>query len=392
MTNEPTHSPLGASSAKRWMECPGSVSLFKAFGEDEDESTYAAEGTLAHKMAELCIKYGWNARDLAGRTDVGPEEASFPAEFDFDAVQVYVDFCRSKITQDTEVFIEYRIGGLELTRPHPSFYGTLDFCAHDPRTKIVIADLKFGAGIPVEVEKNPQQMYYAFGFVLEHPDIPDDMPVELNIVQPRIPWDRPIKTWTVTAGELRKWGTEVLLPGMDAALVEPDLKAGEWCRFCPRKLQCPLLQGMFKVAATIGTERIPTLQSPALGQEWLLIDAVKMYLRAVEAEAFKRLNLGQDIEGVKLVDKRSVRVWKEGATEVMLMLLGEEAYNPPELKSPPELEKLGGAAKDVVKEWAYYPKTGYTVAAATDRKPGVKVETPAETFANIIAGMEQDNG
>lgn len=379
---EPAHSPLGASSAKRWMNCPGSISLFHAVTKEEDESEYAAEGTIAHKIAELCLKNGYSTEDfLLPRLGVG-----VPKDFEFAAVQSYVDFCRSKITKDTEVFIEYHVGAEEALRPHPDFYGTLDFGAHDPNTKLVLVDLKFGAGISVSAWENPQQMYYAFGFVLEHPDIPDDFPVEINIFQPRIGWEDPVRTYDTTAGALREWGYEVLLPAMGDAASIPDLKAGEWCRFCPRRIQCPLLQGMFKVAATIGVGNVPKLQDAALGQEWAQIDAVKMYIKAVESEAYKRLSTGREIEGLKLVDQRSRRVWKDGAVEIMELTLGDEAFNPCELRSPAELEKLGGVAKDVTKEWAYFPKTGYTVAASSDPKPAVKVETPEDTFSHLLNG------
>lgn len=366
------------------MNCPGSISLFHAVTTEEDESEYAAEGTIAHRIAELCLARGYNADDfMLPRLDV-----VVPEGFEFAAVQAYIDFCRSKVTKDTEVFIEYHVGAEEALRPHPDFYGTLDFAAHDPNKSLVLVDLKFGAGVSVQAHENPQQMYYAFGFVLEHPDIPNDFPVEINIFQPRIGWEDPVRTYNTTAGALRKWGHETLLPAMGDAVSMPDLKAGEWCRFCPRRVQCPLLQGMFKVAATMGVDSIPQLQTPALGQEWLQIEAVKIYIKAVEIETYRRLSLGQEVEGTKLIEKRSIRVWKPGATDVMELTLGDEAFNPRELRSPAELEKLGGIAKDVTKEWAYFPKTGYTVAAASDPKPAVKVETPAETFAHIIAGIE----
>ena len=49
------HARLSASGAKRWMECPPSVKLEEQF--EDKGSEYAREGTLAHELAELMIKY-----------------------------------------------------------------------------------------------------------------------------------------------------------------------------------------------------------------------------------------------------------------------------------------------------------------------------------------------
>ena len=50
------HALLSASGAYRWLNCPGSARLEDKF--EDEPSVYAAEGTLAHEMAELkIIKY-----------------------------------------------------------------------------------------------------------------------------------------------------------------------------------------------------------------------------------------------------------------------------------------------------------------------------------------------
>jgi hypothetical protein len=57
------------------------------------------------------------------------------------------------------------------------------------------------------------------------------------------------------------------------------------------------------------------------------------------------------------------------------------------MKSPAELEKLSPAAKAFVKEHAYHPDTGLTVAAWDDPKPAVKVQTTTETFGAALKAL-----
>lgn len=57
MTEQPKHSRFGGSSASRWMACPGSVVLCDQMPKQET-SVWAAEGTLAHALAEHCLTNG----------------------------------------------------------------------------------------------------------------------------------------------------------------------------------------------------------------------------------------------------------------------------------------------------------------------------------------------
>lgn len=59
MPTPKNHAVLSASSAHRWLNCPGSVSLTKDMPDTKSE--YAEEGRLAHAVAELKLrKNSWN--------------------------------------------------------------------------------------------------------------------------------------------------------------------------------------------------------------------------------------------------------------------------------------------------------------------------------------------
>lgn len=384
MTQDIGHSPLGASGAARWMACGGSIELAKEVAEYDDYSVdpaYRVEGSAAHHVAAHCVAHGSDTWEISDRI----YEGVHVDKLELECIQTYVDYCRQVAKEDDHVFIEHAIGEKEADRPHPAFYGTVDFAVFNAE-RLHIVDFKYGAGVVVDVKRNKQCMYYAYGILRdierEHDQLDPDFPVKITIIQPRTFEDNPIKVWDTTAGEIFEWAREELLPKMrnpGTAFV-----AGEHCRFCPAKIACPLLKGMFQVAATVNTKWVKSANAVGLGQEWLQIAPVKMYIKALEEEAFNRLNAGVEVPGIKLVQKKAHRVWKSGATEVFQKEFGDLALTVPELKSPAEMAKLGKSADERVKEWAYVPTTGYTVAAASDDKPGIKMKTAQETFANVV--------
>ncbi len=381
MTEErPAHSPLGASSAERWMNCPGSVALIKelAIVEETDEPDYRKEGTAAHEALAQCLATTKEAWEVVGQkyndVEVTPEMAT--------AIQVFIDEATPLIGGARQVYIEHGISA----PIHPLFYGTVDFAVqHGIAGRLLdVLDFKYGQGVFVEVENNPQIMYYAYGILLLHPEVET---VRLAIVQPRIVYAPPIREWTVSADTIRAWATETLAPAMVRTQLDHTLDAGPWCRFCPAKLVCPLLTSLFKAAATHDPKEVVSSTNEALGRSYQFVPAVKHYLKALEDETYRRLNLSMDVPGTKLVPKKANRAWKADAKDVFTTRFGTEAMTEPGLKSPAEMEKISRAAKELVHEYAFTPQTGLTVALADDNRPAVKVQRPTEAFAGVLANL-----
>ena len=174
----PAHSPLGASGAERWMNCPGSVALLKDLHieEDSDEPEYRSLGTSAHKLADECLKTSRDAWELIN-VEMGKHPVDGPMS---SAVQVYLDEI-ARIKAENPGGKEYHEYGIDAPDFHPDFYGTLDW-GYVVGSKMWIRDYKHGEGVAVEVEDNPQIMYYAFGLLRHHPEVAT---VDLGIVQPR---------------------------------------------------------------------------------------------------------------------------------------------------------------------------------------------------------------
>jgi hypothetical protein len=374
--DRPKHSKLGASGAERWMNCPGSTTIVKALNlPQSDEEDYAIEGSACHEAAAECIKRDLEPWEVVGQkfykdTVVTPEMA--------DAIHDYLAFITPLKNEYGTWWCEFAISDPSV---HEDFYGTVDFAAVNEGV-IDVVDFKYGAGITVEAYRNPQLMYYAYGFLLFRPDA---RRVRLSIVQPRAYHEEgPVRTWEISAEELAEWGEKTLVTAMRAALIDETFDAGPWCRFCPAKLVCPLLDGIYKASAQFDPKRYGSMEDAALGRDYNLIQAIKFRIAAVEKEVEKRWMVGREVPFAKLVNKRSNRVWKPGAEPAIIARVGvKDAYTEPKLKTPAAIEEMGKTGKDLATEFAYMPFNGYSIARADDPRMAVKPELAADVFKDV---------
>lgn len=388
MTELPTHSPLGASSAERWMECPGSMTLIRNLGLEGEESSYAAEGTCAHEFAAAALTDGKDAYEYLGQKGYGGFEVTVEMAT---AIQMYLDFCRSLVPkqaysegQEYAFMVERRVHRPEF---HPAFYGTTDF-ALVQGSALHVVDFKYGAGLAVDATENPQLQYYALGILLElqaeNPEWYDKIDaITVTIVQPRAFHEvGPIRGFTISRDTLIGWAYGTLQPAMEQASEDTEhLSAGEHCRFCPAILDCPLVKAMFDELAT--DKEVADMTNDEIGEALEKAPVVKMYVNRLSDEAFRRMNiLGETVPGQKLVAKRSDRVWKEDAEDALVKVFGDEVYER-KLKSPASVEKELPGGADLVKEYAYKPETGLTIAPVADRRSAQKAKKPAETYKDL---------
>lgn len=371
------HSALGASSAERWMNCPGSVELLKQLQLPEsDEEDWRAEGIAAHEAAAVCLREQLEPWELIGTSFHGVTVDAEMAK----ALTVYTNAC-DMLRQPGFTYIEHPVRMSQ----HALGFGTCDFGAYNEAEGLLdITDLKWGVGIFVEVERNPQIMYYGFCKLQEHPGA---RRVRLRIIQPRITWADAIREWEISAEELAEWGETVLIPAMERTSIDNTLDTGSWCRFCPAKLICPVLTGLYGAAAKADPKTIVNLTDDQFGRDYQQRSAVKFYLKAQEAEAMRRLKL-RLVPGIKLIRQKANRVWKPEARDILKARFGLDAYEDPELKSPAQMETLSPDAAEVVKRYAYTPEAGVTVALASDKAPAVTVPSAAETFAKALDNLQ----
>ena len=375
------HSPLGASGAKRWMNCPGSVQLSAGLGDNEDD-TFSGPGQAAHALAEQCIIANVDPWTRIGQ-EMPTDNGTLPVDLEMaTAVQEYISMIRREYPDRNQgnSWVERRFHCPSI---HEYFYGTSDYVyLWDEERALDVTDYKHGAGIIIEVKDNEQCMYYACG-ILEDLGLWDKVDrVKLRIVQPRgFHWDGPIREWSISTADLREWLDGVLVPAMDRALVSRDTKSGEHCRFCPaRSRQCPQiisdmeeLGDMTKDIQAKGGET-KELTNAQLTRFLTLFRVAKIINKAAESTTFNRIQAGQTIKGFKLVNAKSNREFKEGAEAAAVAQFKDHAYVARAIKSPAQIDKLPGG-KDFSDRWAFKPDKGLTLSEGEDTRPAVNTDT-----------------
>lgn len=236
---ERKHALCSASSAERWLECPGSVGLSLTVPEPPT-SPYALEGTKAHEFSEVIlhqwVKGNYTLEDdfLAEKKKENPEMFEYVMQYIYACVEEAMAFDATPTIR-----IEQRLKFDEGMK----MFGTADFIAtglQDGISTGVIVDLKYGKGKKVKTEDNPQLAYYAVA--LRRCSKKSLENVRVRIVQPRI--DCPSTSITFSKADLDLWEQKLTL-GAEQALwmagnaKTPTYKMGSWCWFCPAKPVCP---------------------------------------------------------------------------------------------------------------------------------------------------------
>lgn len=383
MTNV-AHAKLSASGAHRWMNCPGSVALEAQLPEGDRSSPFAAEGTAAHELAERCLRGGTDASEHAG--DV-IEADGFKFEVDdemIENVQQYLDYVRDI---PGKLLVEKRV---DFSPWVPEGFGTADAIILDDDVAHVV-DLKYGKGVKVDAENNPQGMAYALGALHEYGFLFDEIEeFKIVIVQPRMDH---ISEFEITREQLDWWADNELAPAAANALSDDaSFTPGEkQCRFCNAKGACRALaefnlqeacEGFSVVGDDIAPKDIAFLTNEELGDLLPSLDGIAKWIKAVEAHAQGELERGNDVPGYKLVEGRSLRKWAdENDAEAALKrtkLKVADVFTK-KLISPAVAEKLLGKNHKVLAEHVVKPEGKPTIAPSTDKRPALDTN-PANDF------------
>lgn len=187
---------------------------------------------------------------------------------------------------------------------------------------LAVVDFKYGKGVTVSAENNPQMMLYALGAFETFRYIYNIQNVKMTIVQPRI---NNISEYEMSIEELLKWGNEVVKPQAQKAFAgEGEFVEGEHCRFCRAKGVCRFRteKNLKKYEEARSTA---ILSNTELGQVLSKVEGVPEWIKDLEAEALKQILEGNSVEGWKAVEGKSNR--KITDTDKLFDILEEAGFD-----------------------------------------------------------------
>ena len=420
------HARLAPSASERWTSCTASVA---ACGDIKSEgSTYSNEGTVAHDFSEAV---------LTGKIKIEDVPDDFRPH-----VKFYTDFCQSLVTPSAQVMVETQV---------PLFYdtdstGTMDH-AVVTEEQIDVTDLKYGAGVLVEAQDNPQLAIYALSLVRDLQEsgmyaFGPATQINIRIVQPRHHADVPIRLWAISLADLEKFCESIeyaalqIREGMrrinewklhnegdpDLNEVAPALKfspSTDSCRWCPIKGRCearakwltecmdtPEQTGLDLLSLLPDitkedkkAEPIHRVQKAGILPDETLVaifakaKGIRQFLDDVEAHLEEQALRGAPLPGTKIVmGREGNRAWAdEEAADAFLKnqrLKEEQRYNF-KLKSPTQIEEL------LAEKLAASTRTANLFASHITRsaaKPALALESDKRPAISTADGFDNESG
>lgn len=381
------HAVLSPSGASRWMKCTPSARFEMQFA--DSQSSYAAEGTLAHKLAELLIN-----RKL-GKEHLKPYEKKLafivadplyePEMFDYcEDFAIFVVEQFNAAGKHAKIYTETR---LDLTEYIPEGYGTGDVYIISDH-QLIFIDFKYGKGVPVVAEKNSQVMVYALGAVQEANLMYEITKVKIVIHQPRI--DN-ISEWEISVAALQAWAENQLRPAAELAWKgEGEFVPGDHCRFCRGKAQCKAMADYQNELARFAFAPAEKLTPEETAEILARAEDFQNWLAAVETFALSEALKGKHWPGFKLVEGRSKRTYSD--EETVAIKLRAEGYTDDliykkKLLGITEMEKELGKAdfNRHLHTLLIKPPGKPTLVPETDKRPAIDSSAAAAiAFKDVI--------
>ena len=356
---------VGGSTAKRVMNCPGSVALVQKMP-PQPSNKYADEGTLLHNViAEIVM------------SDKHPEEFLHTK---YNDQVLTLDLIDNKLVpalaaldqidpnKEMEIEAETRVGFGDLL---PDVFGSTDLIGRIGKRAVVL-DWKFGDGVAVDAEENSQLMFYAAAAMRTEETkwaFVDVEEIEMVIVQPPA-----VKRWVTTPARIAQFEKDLVKAVKLAQQPNAELKIGDHCRWCAAKPICPQMTGA--VDRALKTQ-LDDLDPPTISAYLKNADMLEQWINDLRALALQMLDSGARLPDYKLVAKRATRQWTdEDKAKVALFAYGltESEVLETSIISPAKAEKVLKKRKQALPDDLVVAiSSGNTLASADDPRPEVMI-------------------
>ncbi|GAK08971.1 DUF2800 domain-containing protein [Geomicrobium sp. JCM 19038] len=383
---ERAHALLSASGSSRWLNCTPSARLEEEF--PDVETSYAREGTLAHEIAELKLrKYYTDSTMTKAEFNklLKPLKENELYQLEMDKhTDSYLEFVKELtlgMKQTPFVAIEKR---LDFSSYVPEGFGTGD-CIIISGQSMYVIDLKYGKGVAVSAENNPQMKLYALGAMNAYGMLYDIQSIYSVVVQPRLSDDASIDV--ISKEDLLTWGEEVKRIADKAFKGEGEFVPGDHCKFCKAKAKCRARADQYTALDDFGRKEPELLDDKEIGAVLEKAQGLDNWIKSVKEYALKETLKGNEIPGWKAVNGRGSRSYVDidKAFEYLQSqgIDGALLYERVPL-TPPKLEKE--LSKKQFKE--LMEDTGYVVKS--EGKPTLAPEGDRRKAISNVPDVSED--
>lgn len=390
MNNVRDHALLSPSSAARWLVCTPSAKL-EALEPFQAASTYAAEGSEAHALAEIKLSYMLEQISVE-EYDARFEQFRLSSQYYNSEFNDFVnDYCNEVMTiikedykgQEVEVHLEVKV---EFSDIVPSGSGTSDVVIIG-KNFVHVIDLKFGRGVQVDAANNSQLRLYALGALKKYRLQRIFTEAIMTIIQPRLYL---ITTDIMPVMDLNNWAIDYVKPRAELAIQgKGELVSGDHCKFCKRRGKCEVRGQEQLIAAQQEFQEVvvednvlePKNMTPEMISRVMTIAPRFIeWFKDVKDYAAKAMIIdGITIPGYKVVEGRSERILTDPAAiaeKLRTAGFSEQDYlEPAKLSGITSLEKKIGKKlfNELCKDYIVKPIGRPTVVAETDRRLAINL-------------------
>lgn len=370
------HAKLSPSKADTWFNCPGSVALAEGMPVPPP-SAYAAEGTQAHTLAEMILRKS-------------PALPIAPAGM-LEHVHVYTDAVLALAAEGAKLHVEVQVKATD------DVWGTGDAIVWDPSTStLYVRDLKYGAGVGVEVRGNLQLKIYALAALLTM-KYPAKI-VNVGIVQPRLPHaDGPCRSIDFDAVDLIEFHADLVKAVADVKTASIATAQGRqdptWigtyliptekgCRWCLAAPKCPKVFAEAKELASQVFAKDTPYDPAQLASTLDFLPILEGWIKNTREFAYDQAEAGIPIPSYKLVEKTATRKWKPGIADDLAKALGvdkQELFDIAPMKGVTEIQKLAPGKNNEMRAEVLAPfvvkeSSGHVLVHESDKREAVRTD------------------
>lgn len=379
------HALLSPSSAHMWMACPPSAKFSAQF--EDKGSDYAQEGTDAHTLCQYKLEraLGRDVVDPRGKLSFYDGEMEACSE-DYAAFVMETLFQAKTACPDPLVFIEQK---LDLQRYIEEGFGYGD-CLIIADGLLHVIDFKYGLGVLVSADNNPQMLCYALGALALVEALYDIDTVRMTIFQPR---RENVSTTEISREDLMGWANDKLSPAARRAYAgEGEFTAGSHCQFCKAKAVCRARADYNLELARYDFTEPAALDDIEIAAVLTRVDGLVSWASDVKDYALKQALMGKHYDGFKVVSGRSSRKYTD---EIAVAKVVEDAGFDPFEKKLLGITAMTAALgkkrfEEVLGTLVYKAPGKPALVEESDKRPALNM-TSDDFTEQIMEEKEHDN-